>query len=395
MQKVHSLKAKLHDHKRLFKDVMGKLVKKVKTLEVKLKTKKRKMVVSDSDQEDGNTQDVDLDALRVFDISPGASNAHTGASIVPSGTFAIPAAASAVPADSPNVPADSLNAPAGVSSKGKSLMVEEDIPVKARTFKQMEEDRLGEEAAKRLHDEEMAQMERERAEAAQVKANGSLSKTLLGDDVSEDNFPARMAELIKKNRQALAEQLFKEIWTMAYVKSFTDEQLKQEFEKIRKVQSHSQIQAFSQTLKRPGHVLEEPSSKRPKSPEASTPSILESFINVAVDEDSDDEVLPAWSAVVGWEVLPTPLGSCEAIWLSGGKGSCVWKHQNLWEIRSWRLYTLSNVYVLETVSGEVLSMFTDVSYPLSVKLMERMLMHKLEIDSDIAGNDMTTTEQLI
>nr|GEX95833.1 hypothetical protein [Tanacetum cinerariifolium] len=38
-----------------------------------------------------------------------------------------------------------------------------------------------------------------------VEANASLSKTLLGDDVSEDNFPARMAALIKKKRQALAE----------------------------------------------------------------------------------------------------------------------------------------------------------------------------------------------
>ncbi|GJS01442.1 hypothetical protein Tco_0317950 [Tanacetum coccineum] len=40
-----------------------------------------------------------------------------------------------------------------------SLMVEEDITVKERTLKQMEDDRLGEEAAKRLHDEEQAQVE--------------------------------------------------------------------------------------------------------------------------------------------------------------------------------------------------------------------------------------------
>ncbi|GJV39401.1 hypothetical protein Tco_1417841, partial [Tanacetum coccineum] len=37
----------------------------------------------------------------------------------------------------------------------------------------------------------------------------------------------------------------------------------------------------------------------------------------------------------------------------------------------------------------------DVSYPLSVKLMERMLKHKLEIDKDVVSNDMTTAEQLI
>nr|GEX08394.1 hypothetical protein [Tanacetum cinerariifolium] len=130
--------------------------------------------------------------------------------------------------------ADSPQVPPGASNKGKSLMIEEDIPVPARTLRQMEEDRLGEEAARRIHNENMAEMEREKAKVqrkrqhevlesakfyntddwltiqAQVEVNASLSKTLLGDDVSEENFPARMAALIKKKRQALAEQLFKE-----------------------------------------------------------------------------------------------------------------------------------------------------------------------------------------
>nr|GEY56479.1 putative ribonuclease H-like domain-containing protein [Tanacetum cinerariifolium] len=350
VQKVHSLEAKLHDHKKLFKDVVGKLVKKVKTLEVKLKTQKRKMVVCDSDQEDGTTQNLDLDALRALanaavavdlDIPSGSTSQIPSTSlcdptVVPPGASGVP---HAVPADSLKVliavPIDSPNVPAGVSSKGKYPMVEEDIHVKAKTFRQMEEDRLGEEAVKRLHDEEMAHMEKESVEAqrkrqqkviesamyynesnwlnirAQVEANAFISKTLLGDDVSEDNFPARMAALIKQKRQALAEQLFKERqnrplspaqqkaymrqyvknqssaiyntgWTMAYVISFSDEQLKQEFEEIRKVQSHSKIQAFSFTLKRPGSVLEEPSPKRPKSPEAPTPSMPEVPISPAV-----------------------------------------------------------------------------------------------------------------
>nr|GEV00973.1 ribonuclease H-like domain, reverse transcriptase, RNA-dependent DNA polymerase [Tanacetum cinerariifolium] len=394
------------------KDVVGKLVKKVKALEVKLKTKKRKMVVSDSDQEDGGKQDMDLDALRALanaaatvdsNIPSGGTSQIPAGSLsvsttVPPGTFAVPTGASTTPAGSLNVPTDvpSSAAPAGVFSKGKSPMVKEDIPVKARTFKQMEGDRLGEEAAKRFHDEEMAQMESQRAE---VEANASLSKTLLGDDVSEDNFPARMVALIKKKRQVLASSaIYNTSWTMAYVKSFTDDQLKQEFEKIRKIQSNSQIQAFSRTLKRPGPVFEEPSSKRQQSTEAPIPSVPEvphspavslpssshkrrkslgqkhilkskstlpkldldadaqTFIKVVVnedsnDEDSDDEV---WSAIVGWEVLPTPLGEVNA------------------------------VYRID-----------DVSYPLSLKLMERMLMHRLEIDSDVVGNNMTTAEQFI
>nr|GFD55289.1 SGNH hydrolase-type esterase domain-containing protein [Tanacetum cinerariifolium] len=76
-----------------------------------------------------------------------------------------PTAALAVPGDSPKVPADSLNDLVGVFGKGKSPMVEEDILVKARTFRQIKEDRLGEEAAKWLHAEEMAKMEKERAKA--------------------------------------------------------------------------------------------------------------------------------------------------------------------------------------------------------------------------------------
>nr|GFC66347.1 hypothetical protein [Tanacetum cinerariifolium] len=44
----------------------------------------------------------------------------------------------------------------------------------------------------------------------------------------------------------------------------------------------SQIQAFSQTLKRPGPVLEEPSSKKPKSPKAPTLSMPEVPISFAV-----------------------------------------------------------------------------------------------------------------
>nr|GEX44192.1 hypothetical protein [Tanacetum cinerariifolium] len=361
------------------------------------------------------------------DVSLGASAVPTTASTVSAGSPNVPVTASVVLAGSLNVHAavTSSGAPAGVSSKGKSPMVEEDIPVKARTFRQMEEDRLGEEAAKRLHDEEMAQMERERAEVqrkrqqevlnstmyynesnwlnirAQVKANASLSKTLLGDDNSA---------------------IYNTGWTMAYVKSFTDEQLKQEFEKIRKVKSHSQIQAFSQTLKRPGPVLEEPSSKRPKSPEAPTPSMPEVPISPAVSSPPSSHTrrkslgrkhirkpkstLPKLDLHVDAQtflkVLPTPLGVINALYcIDGstkhfatlrGKGSCVWQNQHQWEIRSWRLYTLSNVHVLETVSGEVLSMFTDVSYPLPVALMEKMLMHKLEIDSDFMGNDLTTAE---
>nr|GEY71667.1 retrovirus-related Pol polyprotein from transposon TNT 1-94 [Tanacetum cinerariifolium] len=394
VQKVHSLEAELHDHKKLFKDVMGKLVKKVKTVEVKLKTKKRKMVVSYSNQEDGTTQNVDLDALRTLanaavavdsdlpsdstsqilaaspcattDVPPAtfaiplcASDAPTGASTILPSALNVSTAASVVPADSPTVPADSPNVSAGVFSKGKFPMVEEDILIKARTFRQMEEDRLGEEVAKRLHEEEMAQMERERAEVqskrqqdvldsamyytesdwltirAQVEANASLSKTLLGDDVSKDNFPAQMSALIKKKRQALAEQLFKERqnrpMTPAQQKAYMRQYVKNQSSVI---YNTGWTIAYVQALKRLGPVLEEPSTKRPKSPEAPTLSMPEVPISPAVTSPLSlrtrrkslgrkhmhkpkyplpklDFDAPAQTFL---KVLPTPLGEINALY---------------------------------------------------------------------------------
>ncbi|GJY80662.1 hypothetical protein Tco_0493413 [Tanacetum coccineum] len=149
------------------------------------------------------------------------------------------------------------------------------------------------------------------------------------------------------------------------------------------------------------------------------------FIKVVSDEDSTDEAPILWSALAGWEVISTPLGEINALYRSDQSTKTMYNFTHLREILhmvdrqdllklygmvvkyyknhlvagagliSWRLYTLSNVHVLETISGEVLYMFADVSYPLSVKLMERMLKHKLEIDKDVVGNDMTTAEQLI
>ncbi|GJZ91926.1 hypothetical protein Tco_0663991 [Tanacetum coccineum] len=150
VQKVNSLEIKLKDTKKLFKDVVGNLVKKVKEMEVKLKTKKRKVVVSDSEQEEGGKQDMDLDALLAlanaavivdYNIPPGGASSLYIPTDVPTGVT-----------------------PAGVSNKGKTPMVEEDITVKEKTLKQLEDDRLGEKAAKRLHDEEQAQVDRQRAE---------------------------------------------------------------------------------------------------------------------------------------------------------------------------------------------------------------------------------------
>ncbi|GKB29181.1 synaptobrevin, longin-like domain protein [Tanacetum coccineum] len=517
-------------------NVVGKLVKKVKAMEVKLKTKKRKVVVSDSDQEEGGEQDVDLDALLAL-----ANAAVIVDSNIPPGG----ASSSYIPTDVPTGVA-----PAGVSNKGKTPMVEEDITVKERTLKQMEDDRLGEEAAKMLHDEEQAQVDRQRAEMnrrrqqevlasamyytvddwinimAQVEANASLSKTLLGDDVTEDNFSVRMAALIKRKKQALAEKLAKE----RMERPMTPVQQRTYMRQFVKNQSSALYSTGWTKAKRKGPELEEPSSKQQKSTEAPIPSVPDvpqppvgsspkssgtrrkslgrnrltkpksilkeldldaddkTFIKFVSDEDSTDEAPILWSALAGWEVISTPLGEINALYRSDqstkhfttlreilhmvdrqdllklygmvvkyyenhlvagaglmlwdedsasdcdtpvplyavvdwellptrlgsinaiyrldnsrkyftslreilhlgdlkilmdspevNDGGDFWKNQHTWSIQNWKLYSFSGVHVLETVSGLVIHMFVDKKYPLSVNLIERMLDHQLEI----------------
>ncbi|GJV87493.1 synaptobrevin, longin-like domain protein, partial [Tanacetum coccineum] len=97
VQKVTSLETELKAHKQLFKDVVGKLVKKVKAMEVKLKPKKRKVVVSDFDQEEGGEQAVDLDAL----IALANAAVTVDSNIPPGGPSNDPAASSHIPIDVP------------------------------------------------------------------------------------------------------------------------------------------------------------------------------------------------------------------------------------------------------------------------------------------------------
>ncbi|GJW00105.1 hypothetical protein Tco_1555356 [Tanacetum coccineum] len=79
----------------------------------------------------------------------------------------------------------------------------------------------------------------------------------------------------------------------------------------------------------------------------------------------------------------------------GGTGAGVWVDQQQWVIRSWRLFPFSGVHVLEAISGKILYMFADTPYPLSAQLVKKMLKHKLEVEIDGTGNDMTYAEQLI
>ncbi|GJX43714.1 synaptobrevin, longin-like domain protein [Tanacetum coccineum] len=142
VQKVNTQESDLNAHKLLFKEVVGKLVKKVKLLEDKLKGRKRKFVMTDSDKEEDAEQDVDP----LIKLAKAAATAAAASSVPTGGSRAaeIPPSPS-VPTDdfAGDVPAAATTgSSADTSNKGKSPLMEEDPPVRERTFRQREESLL-------------------------------------------------------------------------------------------------------------------------------------------------------------------------------------------------------------------------------------------------------------
>ncbi|GJR58356.1 putative ribonuclease H-like domain-containing protein [Tanacetum coccineum] len=248
-QKVSTLESELKAHKLLFKDVVGKLVKKVKSLDLKLKTRSQKVVMRSliKNREERAGCDPIIKLLRLLLLQCTPVDVSPGADIPPSPP--LPTGMSAGVSSG-----ISTGTPAGTSNKGKSPIMEVDPSVKRRTFRQMKEDWLGKEAAKRLLEEEHADLERQRAEMqrkrqqdvldsakyytdadwtdimGQVHANQGLTSDLLGPDVNEDNFAERMVALIAERRRAFAAQRFQEkrnkpltyAQQKAYMRTFID-----------------------------------------------------------------------------------------------------------------------------------------------------------------------------
>nr|GEU57001.1 aminoacyl-tRNA synthetase, class 1a, anticodon-binding [Tanacetum cinerariifolium] len=166
------------------------------------------------------------------------------------------------------------------------------------------------------------------------------------------------------------------------------------------------------------------------------------------DSGSDDDPLP-YAPYAGWKMVPSPLGSVHAytdmagytkhftslrellhmvenidlqkllcdvdnvyqredpdtfgllLWgdlhvlfqsLDDEDAHDFWRNQDSWRIRSWRLYPRAQVYILEIVDGRVIYMFVDVSYPLTVATLERMLKHGLEVPKLLVAGDLTMAE---
>nr|GEZ02206.1 hypothetical protein [Tanacetum cinerariifolium] len=142
---------------------------------------------------------------------------------------------------------------------------------------------------------------------------------------------------------------------------------------------------------------------------------------IKFDSDSDDDPLP-YAPYAGWEMVPSPLGSVHAYHdMTGhtkhsttlreilhmvertdlqrllGAVDALYQTEepDTFALLLWRLYPRAQVHVLEMVDGRVIHMFVDVSNPLFVGTLERMLKHRLEESKLLVGGDLTMAEQLI
>nr|GFB17638.1 hypothetical protein [Tanacetum cinerariifolium] len=132
--------------------------------------------------------------------------------------------------------------------------------------------------------------------------------------------------------------------------------------------------------------------------------VYAALIKFDSDSGSDDDPLP-YTPYAGWKMVPSPLGSVHAYHDMAGYtkhfttlrellhmvektdlqkllGAVDKLYQqedpNTFALLFWRLYPRAQVYILETVDGRIIYMFVDVSYPLTVATLERMLKHRLE-----------------
>ncbi|GJS09922.1 DNA-directed DNA polymerase [Tanacetum coccineum] len=188
-------------------------------------------------------------------VSSGVSTgAPTGPSTVSPGSTTVPTsssvpAAETIPASSGTTP-ETPSSPVRDARKGKGVAVEEPTPTHDKTFKQLEEERLGWEAAQRLQAQELADFEKQRAESlmkdanlarqmsqdfemtedqrkrqqevlasaanysdaawdiilARLQANPDLSSIIFGVEFTDDDFAARMVALVNTRRKELAAQ---------------------------------------------------------------------------------------------------------------------------------------------------------------------------------------------
>ncbi|GKB69174.1 hypothetical protein Tco_0930586, partial [Tanacetum coccineum] len=386
----------------------------------------------------------------------GPSPVSPGSTTVPTSSY-VPTAET-IPANSGTTP-ETPSSPLRDARKGKGVAVEEPTLTYDKTFKQLEEERL---ASQMSHDFEMTEDQRKRqqevlASAANysnaawdiilacLQANPDLSSTIFRVEFTDDDFAARMVELVTTRRKELAKQRAQERrempMTPSQLRQYMRTYLQEEFDKIQRAF------AFTRGLKRDGSPMSSASSNKLKTGddevnEVAAPPHSQDIPAAQVEvpsqkatvEDVDASSNLAFTAQqtasslkkVGTKkkrlgrkgvhtsqsTIPIEEGDPEAehkvcikYAFNADSASDDDTPVNFYDVDKkaegvglvlWGdLKVLMDSPEVNDVGGLVLHLFVDKKYPLSVNLIEMMLDHQLEICHETVGNELTTTVQLI
>lgn len=327
------------------------------------------------------------------------------------------------------------------SDKGKAKVVEEDLPSRKRSRRQMEEDRLGEEAAKRLYDDQQAELARfHEVKTRQVKLEADKAKQARMD--MDAQVPS--VSFDKPSEVVSADISLAPPSVETPAPSTTTHE--PEVPRADPSSPHSAIYIPSRRAKRMAKMHASTSSDEKK--DLDLDAVDDSFLEAG---DAEDWPEGSYNVLVRWEVSNngqtntiyrldqssmqitflqeilhlvdkqdlltlydlvtkyysnhTPegaglylLGDLQVLIDSGsstGAGYAVWNNNHKWKVLSWRFFPVPYAHVLETTTGLRVAIFIDQEYPLTVALMEKMLIHHLEIPPEPVGNAKLFVESLV
>nr|GEY45860.1 JmjC domain-containing protein [Tanacetum cinerariifolium] len=268
LQCIATLEAELKATKILHRDTVVLFAKRIKKLESKLKTKKRKLVLSDSENEE-EARHVSAGGADPADVSVSIVGADSAGTFISAGVSI--AAGPSVPfsPSSPIRDPTKGKAIATPSSPITSLSAKELVDQQARVAEEQERESRASavQPTSRQAELDMIALNHSNEEwiglVDQVRANLTLSAELLGVDVSKDTFSVRMVALMDQRRQAIAAMkakakrdkpltpaqqkeymrafvknqsiaIYTTGWTWKDVRGLTDDQLQNVYTKIRR-----------------------------------------------------------------------------------------------------------------------------------------------------------------
>ncbi|GJX82509.1 putative ribonuclease H-like domain-containing protein [Tanacetum coccineum] len=219
VQKVHSLETELKAHKQLFKDVESKM-----WIWMLTHALANAAVTVDSTKSPGGPSSNPA-ACSNDPTSDGPTTIRSYKWNTTYPTISSIPAAEPIPARSGSTTA-TPSSPVRDARKGKCVAIEEPTPTQDKTFKQLEEERTRLWRLLNLQAQELANLEKQRAESLMKDANLArqicclgynfgrrlsmqnpyLSSTIFGVDFTNDDFATRMVALVNSRRKELAEQ---------------------------------------------------------------------------------------------------------------------------------------------------------------------------------------------